>query len=246
MPRKAKSAGRDVEVMPVSPISSAVDLAKPVRVVAMTEREAKAATAAIRALFHSMQHHWYDLGTQVKTGLDRSAPVALGMNGLDWMRQMFGERLSKVHRALRIARALERLPQEKVRELTEGNAYQLTRLPESMRNSEEWLVAAMGTENDEFADKAQEALEAKGHPKKEKFTNQFPRMPITFKPLLDEVEKKLAEVMELDLELKPQEVRFQIWERAVLMLHNTPVEFLQQELVGDDGSLPPQVSEEVA
>lgn len=248
MSRKANSAVRDVEVLPVSRETDAAALAKPVRrsvAIAVNKHEAQAATEAILAIFKKMRTDWYELGVRVKDGIDRQVPIALGMNAMDWMRGMFGEKLSKVHRSLRIARALERMDQGVVRLLTEGNAYQLTRLPESMRTSEEWVGKARGLENKEFEEAVQDALEAKGHPKRERFTHQFPRMPITFTPLLQEVEKKLAGIMDLDLELKGDEVRFQVWERVSLMIFNAPEGVLREALVGEDGSAPPDLGEDV-
>lgn len=212
-----------------------------------TERDARAVTEALRERFKKLGGAWFELGRDVKDCLDRQVPRAYGlattgtaMNVADWMEVCFESSVPKIYRALRIARALEKVPEDRMKLLPEGNAFNLARLPESLRISTEWVDLAIIAPGDQFEEAVDGALEAKGGPKKDKWLALFPKLPETLKELYSETEKKLAEAMDLDIELHPER-RFQIWERVIAMLFQTGEENLRAALVGDDGSAPPAV-----
>lgn len=224
----------------VSPDTPAVDSAKPVRIVAATEREARALTESVREKFKMLGSAWFDLGREVSNCLDRQVPHAYGlaaqgksMNVAEWLELCFPQSVPKIYRALRIAKVLKALPEERVKLLTEGNAYNLTRLPEKLRTDEEWLDRAVELDNEEFSQAVDEVLEKKGHPKKEKWFEMFPRMPETFKELFEATEEKLAGVLGLDIALKP-EMRNVIWQRVVALLFQTGDNVLREAFVGGD------------
>src|SRR5260370_36778589 len=125
MARKKKAAVEAIPGVPVSAETSALELPKPVRVVVATEREAKAVTAALREDLKKFTSAWWEMGQRVKDALDRQVPAAMEMNAHAWMLSVFGETASvaKIQRSLRIARALNGLPEDKVKLLTEGKAY---------------------------------------------------------------------------------------------------------------------------
>lgn len=219
---------------------------EPTRATMATEREAKAATEGLREKFRLLGTAWFQLGKEVKDCLARQVPRAYGMattgkpiNAIQWLEETFPGSRAKIYRALKIATVLEKVPEEKVNLLTEGNAYYLTTLPMGMATSDEWLAKAAAMPNDEFKTAVEAALMQKGHPAKEKWLELFPRMPATVKELFEETEKKLAAAMEIDVELYPEK-RVTVWERVIVMLYQTGQQTLREALVGGEGSEAPE------
>lgn len=244
MPRKKKAEAQGMAVSAETTVAVATN---PERVTMATEKEARVATDALREKFKKLGGAWFELGREVKSCMERQVPRAYGlattgkaMNVADWMEICFPASVPKIYRALRIAKGLEKVPEERMKLLSEGNAFNLTRLPEELRLSQEWIDLAIVAPTEQFEEAVDGALEAKGAPKKEKWAVLFPKLPGTLKELYDATEKKLAEAMDLDLELHP-EWRFQIWERVIAMLFQTGEATLREALVGDDGSAPPAV-----
>lgn len=222
---------------------------KPQRIEMATEREAKEVTETLREKFKKLGGAWFELGREVKSCMERQVPRSYGlaingkpMNVADWMELCFPSSVPKIYRAFRIAKGLEKAPEDRVKLMTEGNAWNLTRLPENLRLSKEWIDLAIVAPTEQFAEAVDGALEAKGGAPKEKWAVLFPKLPSTkeFKELFDATEKKLAEAMDLDIELHPEK-RFQVWERTLVMLFQTGENALREALVGDDGSAPPEV-----
>lgn len=241
MPRKTKAVQQS-QVEVVSPDTPAVENAKPVRIVAATEREARALTESVRDKFKMLGSAWFDLGREVSNCLDRQVPHAYGlaaqgksMNVAEWLELCFPQSVPKIYRALRIAKALKALPEERVKLLTEGNAYNLTRLPDKLRTDEEWLDRAVELDNEEFSQAVDEVLEVKGHPAKEKYLTMFPKLPETLQELFDDTETKLASVLELDIQTRPG-LKSILWERAITLLFQTGDNVLREAFVGGDGS----------
>lgn len=241
MPRKKKTEVVVEQGPTVSPETIVVAQAKPTRIEVATEREAKAATERVRAKFQSLGSAWFELGREVADCLDRQVPHAYGlasqgksMNAADWMELCFPNSVPKIYRALRIAKVLKALPEDRVKLLTEGNAYNLTRLPEKMRTDEEWLDRAVELPNEQFSQAVDEVLEKKGHAPKEQYVTMFPKMPENFAELFDEAEKKIAGVLELDIATKPG-LKSIVWERAVTLLFQTGDNVLREAFIGGEG-----------
>lgn len=240
MPRKTKAVQQS-QVEVVSPDTPAGESAKPVRIVAATEREARALTESVRDKFKLLGSAWFDLGREVSNCLDRQVPHAYGlaaqgksMNVAEWLELCFPQSVPKIYRALRIAKALKTLPEERVKLLTEGNAYNLTRLPEKLRTDEEWLDRAVELDNEEFSQAVDEVLEKKGHAPKEQYVTMFPKMPANFGELFEDAEKKIAFVLELDIAAKPG-LKSIVWERAVTLLFQTGDNVLREAFIGGEG-----------
>jgi len=207
------------------------DAGKVVRVTAASPREAKKVTEALRAEFQKLTTAWWDMGQRVKDALDRSVPAALEMNAHEWMLSVFGETASvaKIQRSLRIARALTGLPEEKVKQLTEGKAYLLTQLKESDRA--EFLETAITVSNDEFAAAVGQRRTDYGITPDEKRVHIGVQLPESAAEQWGEAEKKVAAILNLDIELKPG-LRALVFEAIAALINTTPEELLTAEMVG--------------
>ena len=234
MARKKKAAVEASAELPVSAQTTPVAIEKPVRrVVAATEREAKAITGELRKDFEKFQSGWWEMGQRVKDALDRQVPAAMEMNAHDWMLSVFGETASvaKIQRSLRIARALTGIPEEKVKLLTEGKAYLLTQLKPNDRA--QYLDVAITIPNDQFAAMVEEKRQEYGITPDEKRAHITVQVPESVAAAWDEAEKKVARLAELDIELKPG-LRAQVFEIIATMINTTPDEVLLAETTGGE------------
>lgn len=229
--------------MPVSAQTPGRVAPHPSRVPLVTEREARAATAAIKEKFASMQTSWWGLGQTIREALDHQVPMVMGLSVVDWLRECVGESLSKVYRSLRIVKALDGLPETKVKLLTEGKAYQLTRLrrqipnPEALQSSG-WVERAVGMGNDDFERAVDEFLEKKTGVKTDPLKKIGVTVVESVSKLWNDAEAKVAEILEIDIELRPG-LRGRVFEAVATLILNTDEEILRAEMKGIDGSEPP-------
>jgi len=221
----------------VSEQTTAVETVKPEVVRVATEKEAKASLAALKAQYRKMRSEWFELGSAVRDALDRQVPAALGMSAMDFLREAFDESAAKIYRSLRIVKALAGVPQEAMKQLTEGKAYQLTRLPEKLRTSEEWVGRALKLNNDDF----ERSVDAQigmmtGIPVESRVT-----VSVTLEESVAEhwkaAEGKIAEVLQIDIETKPGN-RAQVFEGLAALVNTTEFEVLKAAMVGADAPAP--------
>lgn len=197
-----------------------------------TVNEAKERQERIRAKCRQMQGDWFEIGEMVKEGLERKDPKALGMNAHNWMVDLFGDRASvaKIYRSLRISKALEKLPEDTVKQLTEGKAYLLTQLKEKDR--EEYLNKALESTNEQFEEIVEGRREEYGI-KREKRVHIGVSLEESAAELWNQAEFKVAAILELDIETKPG-LRAVVFETIAALLGNTPYEVLRAEIVGSE------------
>lgn len=231
MPRKKKA--ETPQEIAVSEQTTVAAQPKPVRITCATEKDAKAVTAALRADFQKFTAQWWEMGQRVKDALDRQVPSALGMNAHDWMMSVFGESASvaKITRSLRIARALNGLPEEKVKMLTEGKAYLLTQLKEKDR--EAYLGAAITVTNSEFEQIVENCRQSYGIAPSEERVHIAVTVDKSVAEQWEECERKVARLNEWDIELKPG-LRAQVFEAIAALINNTPDEVLLAETTGGE------------
>lgn len=200
-----------------------------------TEREAHDASETIRTHFSKMETAWFDLGRMVRDALNRQVPSVLGMTAIDWLRSCVGASVSKVYRSLRIVKALEAVPEVVLQQLTEGKAYQLTRLQPKDRTSDAWIEKALELDNDAFQGAVDTHIYKKTGLAIEPRVTVSVRMDGSVAKLWKEAEEKLARVMELDILTKPG-LRAQVFEGLATLVMTTDEAILRAEMVGDDGS----------
>jgi hypothetical protein len=159
-----------------------------------TREEALRGTEEIRMFFDSYSSSYYKLGKAVKKGLDQDFAEAIGMSVGDWMANCargIGKSVATIYKAVRIVTALPDLTPEQIAKLPEGNAYALTLLPESKRLSEEWLEKAKTMDKESFKAEVDKLLGRDSKP--EQWFECFPKLPVSVKPIADEVKRVMAE-----------------------------------------------------
>lgn len=127
-----------------------------------TLKEAQSRTKKVRETFATMGKLWWELGAEVKACIDDYVPEALGKKATEWMKECFGDSWLKIYRAHRAIAALPKVPKEKLEKISEGNAYQLARLPAKVRVSPEWIDKAVKLPNEKFKEVVEKQREKKG------------------------------------------------------------------------------------
>lgn len=221
---------------------------KPTLTTMATEREAREATEAIRTKFENFTASYWQLGQALREGVTRQYAKVLGLKMNDWLDKCAsGKGLSraKLQRAMKIVAALRGVEDEFLHKLSEGNAYELSTLPESKRKSAEWLDKAATMGNVEFKAEVAKALGKESKP--EEWFDCFPRMPMSVKSLVDDVKRVLAEeIFQFDPEDEKKFIG--VWEKIFVSLYQDfqtaeGVQNVRVWLVGEDGSAPPVEAE---
>jgi len=159
-----------------------------------------------------IRSNWLRLGRIVQKFVATHAYEALGFPNVHaWMTARLGESLSNAFSALRSVRALEGVPEEKLKRIGERNAHMLTYLPEKERKSEEWIEKATTLPTKDFNRVVRSALEKRTGLPLEKFKTWSIALPEAVYESMCEAEKKLAWSLGIDIESKPGN-RIQVWE----------------------------------
>jgi hypothetical protein len=194
--------------------------------------EAKERTARHRQDFLGIRKSWVRLGREVAESVDLRVPAKLGMNMRDWMAQTFEDGKTKIFRELQSYRALAGVPEKQLEAIAEGNAHELTRLPEVERKSPEWVEKAVDMPAAEFREAVTVALEKKGVPREEMRTFAV----IVSKSIYDEMqaaERKIAKMCSLDIEAKPG-LRMICWSNIASLVNTTEESHLVIEMEGKE------------
>jgi hypothetical protein len=142
-------AKRKKDALSKRPEEATIAKKKPARFKATAE-EARSRTAKVKETFATMGKLWWELGAEVKACIDDFVPEALGRKATEWMKDCFGDAWLKVYRAHRAIAALPGVPKAKLEKISEGNAYQLARLPAQARKLPVWIDRAIKLPNEEF------------------------------------------------------------------------------------------------
>lgn len=124
--------------------------------------EARNRTNTAKQMFASMGKLWWELGAHIKACIDDFVPEALGLKATEWMKDCFGDSWLKVYRAHKAVAALPGIPQSKLEKISEGNAYQLARLPAKTRKDSAWIDKAIKLPNEDFKEVVEKQREKKG------------------------------------------------------------------------------------
>jgi hypothetical protein len=186
----------------------------------------------VQARVKSIEKSWWGLARVVDTCLKRHVPAALGMNAKQWMEKYLEGSLSDAFRKLRIFRALAGVPDDKIEEMPERNAYELCRLPEAQRKSLEWVDQATKLPVAQFRERVVEALEKRGI-SQDKFGDFYLRAPVDVIEELRGAEAKVAKILSLDIETRP-ELRIQVWSAIAALVNTTEEKALLVEMQGDE------------
>ena len=201
------------------------------KLVLATKPQAEKMTAKVVAHVKAMETSWWELGRLVNDCLSQRVPAALGMNAHDWMAKVTQGSTSKAWRALRISRALQGVPQRDVKQLSEGNAFSLSRLPQKQRESREWVKKAVELPNEKFQDAVESHIEAKTGVRRQEFVSTRISLPRDIFEQWESAVKKMAGVLGIDIETNPGN-RIQVYEAFAVLINLTPEEVLKSEVVG--------------
>jgi hypothetical protein len=211
---------------------TALGIPKPVRVPQATRAQAEDATKRVTAAWREMETDWWDFVRLVSDSLDKRVPAALGLTAQRWLEKTLPGGTSKLWRALRVARELKGVPEQRLRRLTEGNAWNLARLPESMRKSPGWIARATDMPNKDFAEEVKRTLVKNGIPgADEPFATLTVRLPQAVYDRWEAAVEKIARIFELDIEGTPG-LRIQVYERLAELVHGISEEALKNAIEG--------------
>ena len=228
---------RSEEVEAATPMSEP----KHIRVVANAKRatpaEAKRETEEIRQDWREIESSWFRIGEKVTHALDRRVPDALGMSATAWKKHVFGLKgIPRIERALRMYRTLGDLPKEKVLHLAEGNAYNLTRLPQKTRRSEKWLAKAATEKVEEFRENVEQEVEKSTGITRSKWAWWRLKLPDDVHEEWEQAIAKVARLAAIDIERFPEK-RVTVIRWIASLINGTDDARLTVEVEGvDDGS----------
>jgi hypothetical protein len=195
-----------------TPILELTGRRKPGRRPTATKAEAEAMDKQVIRIVGEIRSNWLRLGRLVQRFMETRAFEALGFpNFHAWMTARLGESLSNAFSALRSVRALEGVPEEKLKRIGERNAHMLTYLSERDRKSDEWIEKAATLPTKDFNRVVRAALEKKTGLPQERFKTWSIALPEAVYESMCEAEKKLAWSLGIDIEAKPGS-RIQVWE----------------------------------
>jgi hypothetical protein len=196
-----------------------------------TQAEAKAMDKEVIRIVGQIRSNWLQLGSLIQRMIDSYAFEALGLGMHAWMTARFGNNLSSAYSALKSVRALHGIPQEKLQQIGERNAHALTRLPERLRKSNEWIEKAATFPTKEFKQEVQIALEQKTGLRTERFKTFSIALPEAVYEAMLEVEKKVARALVIDIESTPGN-RILVWEALSQSILQTDENMLKVQIEG--------------
>jgi hypothetical protein len=168
-----------------------------------TKEEAKALTKQVQEKTRTIERSWWELAKLVDKCLHKHVPSVLGLTAAAWMEKYLQGSVSDAFRKLRIARGLAGVPEAKLLEMPERNAYQLVRLPEKQRKSPEWVNRAIEQPTAEFKEAVEVAIEKKTGQVREKWVTFAVRLPEAVNEHFELAITELARAESLDIQQKP-------------------------------------------
>jgi hypothetical protein len=210
----------------------------PIALPTISKAAAKKNQIKLRGEYRQLERSWFKLGRSVGKAIHRGEHTALRLTIDEWMQDTFMDSSpAKLWRALRSTKALAGLADSVLDRLTESSAYELAKLPEKMRKSEEYIDKAATMPVDEFKKEVADVL-AKKHPEpKEEFRTWALRVPLSVYEMLKAAEAHAAEAMQLDIsdaDGKAAGRKILIWERVAHLLSETGLSHLQALMAGDE------------
>ena len=193
-----------------------------------TKAEAVAMDERVVRMVGEIRSNWLRLGLLVQRFMETRSYEALGFpNFRAWMTARLGESFSNAFSALRSVRALEGVPEAKLKRIGERNAHMLTYLPENKRKSEEWLEKAATFPTKEF----KHQIEAARGLSRDGFKTWSIALPEAVYESMCEAEKKLAWSLEIDIETNPGN-RIQVWEAFIQWILQTDEQTIKVQTKG--------------
>lgn len=180
-------------------------------------REARKFTRDLQEDSKQLTKSLLSLAARAHEGMKRGVPEAMDMTAREWMRYTFKESVAKIYRSMKIYKDLKQLPPSEVVEIaenSEGNAYDLARLPESLRSEKKWVKDAKELPNKEFHEKVVKTLTDRSiTPDEPEEWIRF-KWPVTVIESAHEMERRVARALGIDIEASPGNIR-NVWEQVI-------------------------------
>jgi hypothetical protein len=203
------------------------------KIIEVSKSQAQKLTAKVCAHWKVLETSWFELGRLVDECLQKRVPAALGMNAQAWMAKCVPGSESKAWRALRVTRALKGVPEKEMRQLSEGNAVQLSRLPEKVRKSKEWVLKAKTLPNEEFREAADALIEKKTGIRREEMITLRLSMPRAIYDQFEAAVQKMARISNIDL-LGNEGRRIMVYERMAALVNGLNEDTLKNAVEGGE------------
>lgn len=201
------------------------------KLVKTTKSEAASLTRKVKAYWRKMETSWSALGRLVDQCLKKRVPEALGLTAEQWMEQTIPGSSRRAWRALRSIRALQGVPEEKLSQITEGNAQALTRLPEKERKDPAWINKAVNLPNEDFKEEVETLREKKTGIRRQEFITVHLSMPREVFDKWEAAVQKMARVCCIDL-LGNEGRRLLVYERIAALVDGISEEALKNATEG--------------
>ena len=192
----------------------------------ITVAEAKKITAELK---RDVTQHWWRIGERILEAQRLGVPAKLDLTFDDWLTEVAPDSRSALYADKRIVEALGDLPRERVMNLSRGAAEQIARLPEKKR--EKWIDRA----ESETVPTLKHAVDTElngGTPAHEEFRCYRVILPLAVYEALLAAERKIAGMLSVDLENKPQAARIVIIEALAQLVNDTDERVLRTEIIG--------------
>lgn len=177
-------------------------------------REARKITTDLQKDAAAVSKTLVSIGIRARKAMKRGVPAALEMTAREWMRYTFKESVAKVYRSISVSEKLKELPEGEICALSEGNAYELTRLPEKVRYEPKFLKAAKELPNDKFRKVVVAELTSRSIPEDEATEWLRFKWSVTLIESAHDMEKKVARALGIDIEAKPGTIQT-VWEAVI-------------------------------
>ena len=172
----------------------------------VTKEEAEQRTEHIRDLFQQVGRAWWEIGKEVDRAVLDRIPEALGRSFSAWAQELFGEAWLRYRRAFLAVKALKGVPETQLIKISEGNAYEMRRVPEKLRVSPEWVKKAIDMNNFAFKTATDKFIEKKTgiHDPMCKITDAlgFNTVPKSLHDIVKEAMQMAADVVNCDMTTK--------------------------------------------
>ena len=202
-----------------------------------TKAEAVAMDKRVVRIVGEIRSNWLRLGRLVQRFMETRAFEALGFPNFNaWMKERLGESLSNAFSALRSVRALEGVPEAKLKRIGERNAHMLSYLPPKDRKSDEWIEKAATLPTKDFTHAVRAAIEKKTGLPQESFKTFSIVLPEAVYESVIQAEKKIAWSLGIDIETKTGN-RIQVWEAFAQWILQTDEQTIKVQTEGwcDEG-----------
>ncbi|MFZ0736804.1 MAG: hypothetical protein WAM96_06890 [Candidatus Acidiferrales bacterium] len=192
--------------------------------------EAEAWDSRLQERYSTFQAEYWEFIADLREGSEQSYPQLLGFTDIrQFIEARFSGSTATIYRRMSEFKKLQPISIEDLKLIPEGNAYQLTRLPEKMRTSNGWLRDARINPTSHFKRMVDTVLAENGVPAEDRTVLVCFRMP---EPLFEKCQEVYAKLCRI-LDENPDVSRNVIIEAVVATLLSEDEASLKASITGD-------------